>query len=60
MAEFSNKTDVSVTLAAGGCMLFPAIIMILECMCFLSFVVDPFDVVFLSNQSYRFFKRDFK
>ena len=60
VAEFSNKTDESIKLATGGCIIFTVILLIL-------FLADIFDVVFVLffkcknyNQSYRFFKKDFR
>ena len=45
-AEFSYKTNESIKSAAGTCILFTGILLILECMCFLRFAVDIFQVDF--------------
>ena len=47
VAEFYYRTDESVKSATSGCILFTAILLILECMRFCRFAVDIFDAVFL-------------
>ena len=47
LAEFSYKTDESIKSTIGGCIVFGAILLLLEYLCFLRFIGDIFDVVFL-------------